>query len=208
MKQLTILIVIIFYSIKLSSQTSDYENKLAQYMAEFKSNAYSDESRMTLFDDMETLKNQIGIQVNLSNSYNEEYRSLVTTQKKIKAFYNYLGCFSKYPNNEIPKEEFDYINAVLNVYPRELVGLTCNYATCYEITFGKFKAVVVYNKLKRTDNWDYRMIEVEYDCIYDGHPYQRGSFNLAGNNIQVMESLTEKGNSNYKIVNVRCKETK
>ena len=52
------------------------------------------------------------------------------------------------------------------------------------------------------------MIQVEYDCMNNGQVFQRGSFNLAGNNVQVMEYLSDKQNKYYKIVNVRCKETK
>jgi len=208
MKLLITLTLLAFYCIELNSQNSNYENKLAQYMAEFKSNAYSDNLRMELFKKTESLKNQIDIQLNLNNSYNDEYKTLSSTQKKIKAFYNYLSCFSKYPNTEFPKEEFDYINEVLNIYPRELSGLTCNFAICYEITIGKFKAMLVYNKLKPTDNWDYKMIEVQYDFLYNGQPIKGSKFNLAGNNIQVMEYLSDKGNPNYKVVNVRCEETK
>jgi len=163
---------------------------------------------MDIFDKTESLKNQIDIQINLNNSYDDEYRSLSSTKKKIKAFYNYISCLSKYSNTEFPKEEFDYVNEVLAIYPYEVPGLTCKHATSYEITIGKFKATFVYNILKQTDYFDYKMIEIEYDCLINGEPFQKGSLNLAGNNIQVMEYLGDKGNNYYKIVNLRCKEAK
>jgi hypothetical protein len=208
MKKRVIFFLSLLYSVVMFSQNSDYENKLAQYMAEFQSGAYS----QILIDDLiiktETLKNQIGIQLNLNNSNSDEYRSLLYMQKKIRAFYNYISCFKKFSNNEYSKDEFDYINGILNIYPVELKNLKCDFATFYEISIGKLKATIVHNILKQTDYFNSKMIEVEYDCMYDSQIFQKGNFNLAGNNVQVVEYLNDNQNRFYKIVNVRCKETK
>ena len=140
------LITIIFYTFLESfCQVSDYENKLALYISEFKNHAYSDDIRLGLLENVTALKGQIDIQIGLMNISNSDYQGYLSTHKKIIAFNNFLRCFTRSAVNACQIEEFNYIMNLIRIIPQELPNLKCNQATFYEVSFSDFKAILVYN---------------------------------------------------------------
>jgi hypothetical protein len=193
--------------LKTISQEVDYETQLAKYMSEFKNNLFSEAIRTELVDKVYSLKDQIEIQIKLNNSDNSENRILLSTDKRISSFYNYLRCFTDNREN-ISYEEFMYVNNILGIYPIEIPGLSCNLAKLYEIKIGKFKAILIQNLLIPKEHFEYKTIKVDYDYDFNGRVISGSSMNVGGGKVRCAMYLSDTKTNYHTIVSIRCSEVK
>ena len=205
MKRVFLIIITTHLALLSFCQVSDYENKLALYISEFKNHAYSDDIRLGLSDEVSSLKDQIDIQIGLMNSINSDYQGYLSTQKKIVAFNNFLRCFE---HGACQIEEFKYIMNLLRIIPQELTNLKCDLATFYEVSFNDFKAVLVYNHYEYQDVPGHKAIHVEYSELLEGKALWGSNLNVGANMIRCINYLSDKHTFYHKIVAVRCSEYK
>jgi hypothetical protein len=204
MRKIFLTLIVIHLSIICLGQITDYENQLAQYLSDFKNNAYSDEIRLGLIEKVQSLKDKIEIQINLQDYSSKEYQSLVNIRKKIGAFNEYLRCFSNYAASGLPYSEFNYINKVLEINPIEMHNIGCNFAKFFEIKIGDFKAIMVYNLLKPQDEFDYKSIKVTYNVDYNGRIINGGFTNVGGGLVKRIMYLSDQNKSFFRITSVTC----
>lgn len=206
MKRILLIIITIHLSLLSFCQVTDYENKLALYISEFKNHAFSDDIRLGLLDEVSSIKDQIDIQIGLMNASNSEYQSYLSTQKKIIAFNNVLRCFVKVAGNFCRIEEFKYIMNLLKIIPQELPNLKCDLATFYEVSFNDFKAVLVYNHYPYQEVPGEKIIMVEYDVLLDGKAVSGSNLNVGPGMIRCINYQSDKNKYYHKIVAVKCRE--
>lgn len=206
MRKAFLIIILLHLSIFSYCQVSDYENKLALYVSEFKNHAYSDEIRLDLFEKITALNDQIDIQIGLMNSNSSNYQSYLSIQKKIRAFNNFLRCFTQFAGNACQIEEFNYIMNLLGIIPQELTNLKCDLATFYEVSFNNFKAVLVYNHSGYQDVPNRKSIHVEYCELIDGKALWGSNLNVGANKIRCINYLSDKHTFYHIIVAVKCSD--
>lgn len=204
MKGITLLLVLVSFQIQTFCQASDYEPKLAQYMAEFKHQAYSDDVRLGLRDKVSSLNDQIKIQIGLMNMNSPDYGNYESTQRKINAFDWFLSCFE---HGTCQMRDFSYIMKLFGQYPQENTDLNCDKATFYEVSFEDFKATMVYNPMEYKSNAiRHESISVDYDVILNGKVVQGGSLNVGPGMIRCINYQSDKNKYYHKIVAVRCRD--
>lgn len=208
MKRIFLIIMTIQLSLLSISQITDYENKLALNISEFKNHAFSDDIRLGLLEEVTSLKDQIDIQIGLMNSSNSDYQSYLSTRRKIIAFNNFIRCFSRSAVNACQIEEFNYIMGILRIIPQEVPNLKCDLATFYEVSFNDFKAVLVYNHYEYQEIPGKKVIRVEYSELLEGKASWGSFLNVGANQIRCIKYLSDKQTFYPKIIAVKCSELK
>lgn len=201
MKKIHIIFILIFTSTTLFSQADDYLFRLSSYISEFKKNAYLDDVRSRIQDDVSSLIDQAEIQVRLSIG-TPDYEKNLTTKMKISAFYNFLRCLEK---GVCEKEEFEYIMGLLNIIPYELDNLSCESATFYDFSLNGYKSVLVLNNHKQQEMPGKDIIRVEYSELIDGKVVSGSYLNVGPNKVRCVNYLSDKHRFYHEIISVRCK---
>lgn len=183
-------------------QSSEYEGQLASYITKFKYNADDVNIRNQIMEDVYQLHEQVEVHLKFLDYNSKEYDRIAIIGKRIYAFYDYITTLF---NGFIEFELFVYINGLLDIYPRLIDKPNCSIASFYEIEIGKYKAIMVHNKLKPTRDYSknyYSTIRVEYH--YDNGS---GSLNVGGNMVRCVID-NDDGNQYNKIVIEKCAEIK
>jgi hypothetical protein len=208
MKIVLLLLFKLSITICAFSQIADYESKLALYISGFKNNAYYDDIRLDLFQKASSMADQIGIQIDMMNSTNNDYRAYISTQSKILAFRNFMRCFTKSSGNACEIEEFNFIMRLLHLVPQEIPNLKCDLATFYEFSLEDFKAILVYNHYPSQEIPGRKIITVEYGEMIYGKVHEGSFLNVGANKIRCIGYNSDKNKSYIQIVTVKCVDYK